>query len=152
MVHTFEILGGIVHKHNIIVMNMVITLIGILFSITITVMVMAWLNVDDFTIGIWLSFVTPLFGSPPITHIFLKLLDRMHTINHKLQETQLEVKRYRELLPICANCKDIRDEQGSWKRIDTYIAQHSEINFTHSICPSCSEHLYGDFLKHNKPK
>jgi len=70
MVHTFEILGGIVHKHNIIVMNMVITLIGILFSITITVMVMAWLNVDDFTIGIWLSFVTPLFGSPPITHIF----------------------------------------------------------------------------------
>jgi CRP-like cAMP-binding protein len=46
------------------------------------------------------------------------------------------------LLPICANCKAVRDEKGSWIKIERYIEDHSEADFTHGICPVCSKKLY----------
>jgi CRP-like cAMP-binding protein len=51
------------------------------------------------------------------------------------------------LLPICANCKKIRDENNLWIPIEEYIADHSEAEFSHSICPGCAENLYPDFYK-----
>ena len=41
-------------------------------------------------------------------------------------------------LPICANCKKIRDENGDWNQLETYIREHSEAEFSHGICPECS--------------
>ena len=46
------------------------------------------------------------------------------------------------LLPICAKCKAIRDENGSWIRLETYIEDHSGADFTHGICPECAKMLY----------
>jgi CRP/FNR family cyclic AMP-dependent transcriptional regulator len=46
------------------------------------------------------------------------------------------------LLPICAKCKAIRDENGSWIRLETYIEDHSGADFTHGICPECAKRLY----------
>ncbi|AHF06424.1 PAS domain-containing protein [Desulfitobacterium metallireducens] len=46
------------------------------------------------------------------------------------------------LLPICASCKKIRDDQGYWNHVEQYIEEHSEAEFTHDICPSCTEKLY----------
>ena len=46
-------------------------------------------------------------------------------------------------LPICSSCKKIRDDKGYWNRIETYIEDHSKALFSHSICPECSENLYG---------
>lgn len=46
------------------------------------------------------------------------------------------------LIPICASCKKIRDDQGYWNRVETYIEEHSEAEFTHDICPDCSKELY----------
>ncbi|MDD9301217.1 MAG: hypothetical protein HUK40_02285 [Desulfobacter sp.] len=46
-------------------------------------------------------------------------------------------------IPICANCKKIRDDSGYWNQIEAYIQSHSEAEFTHSMCPECSDHLYG---------
>ena len=46
------------------------------------------------------------------------------------------------LLPICANCKKIRDERGDWNQVETYIQQHSDTEFSHSICPECARELY----------
>lgn len=51
------------------------------------------------------------------------------------------------LLPICSNCKKIRDENGSWIRLEEYIEEHSEAEFSHSICPDCSEKLYPEYSK-----
>jgi CRP-like cAMP-binding protein len=51
------------------------------------------------------------------------------------------------LLPICANCKKIRDENNLWISIEEYITDHSEAEFSHSICPGCAENLYPDFYK-----
>ncbi|MBU0513218.1 MAG: cyclic nucleotide-binding domain-containing protein [Proteobacteria bacterium] len=51
------------------------------------------------------------------------------------------------LLPICANCKNIRQEDGSWTRIETYIANRSEAVFSHGICPDCARELYPEIYK-----
>lgn len=45
-------------------------------------------------------------------------------------------------LPICAECKKIRDDNGLWHQIDTYIQKHTGTKFTYSICPECTEKLY----------
>ena len=50
-------------------------------------------------------------------------------------------------LPVCANCKNIREVDGSWTPIEEYIADHSETEFSHSICPGCSKKLYPEFYK-----
>lgn len=60
----------------------------------------------------------------------------------ELQSTLSEVKDLRGLLPICANCKNIRNDRGYWEQIETYIAQHSSATFTHSLCPACVKKLY----------
>ena len=57
----------------------------------------------------------------------------------ELQKALAEVKTLGGLLPICAWCKKIRDDQGYYHQIETYIANHSEVKFTHGICPGCRE-------------
>jgi len=54
-------------------------------------------------------------------------------------------------LPICASCKKIRDDKGYWNQIEAYIGDHSETEFTHTICPECMKKLYPDFAD-NKNK
>lgn len=58
-------------------------------------------------------------------------------------KTALEkVKQLGGMLPICANCKKIRDDNGYWNQIESYIREHSEVEFSHSICPECVKKLY----------
>ena len=60
-----------------------------------------------------------------------------------LQEAFGNIKTLSGLLPICSHCKKIRNDKGYWKQIDVYIQKHSEAKFTHSMCPECSDELYG---------
>ena len=53
-----------------------------------------------------------------------------------------QIKTMRGLIPICANCKNIRDDKGYWKQVEVYIQEHSEADFTHSLCPDCVKKLY----------
>jgi hypothetical protein len=58
------------------------------------------------------------------------------------------------MIPICSGCKDVRDDQGYWKSVENYIHDHSEVEFTHGICPGCVAKLYPEFaekLGKNKP-
>ena len=68
----------------------------------------------------------------------------------KLLRALAQVRTLRGLLPICASCKKIRDDQGYWKQIESYIRDHSEAEFSHGICPDCAKNLYPDFYSsHN---
>jgi hypothetical protein len=49
------------------------------------------------------------------------------------------------MLPICSYCKKIRDDQGYWSQIESYISRHSEAEFTHGMCPDCAEKLFSEF-------
>lgn len=63
----------------------------------------------------------------------------------ELQDTLAHVKTLRGLLPICANCKKIRDDDGYWHQVEVYIHDHSEAEFSHGICPECKTKLYPEF-------
>ncbi len=63
----------------------------------------------------------------------------------KLQEALATIKTLSGMLPICAGCKKIRDDQGYWEEVELYVKKHSSAEFTHGICPACCKNLYGDF-------
>lgn len=67
---------------------------------------------------------------------------------HSLQSALQEVKTLRGILPTCSYCKDIRDEQGRWHKLESYIQRHSDAKFSHGICDSCAtKHFPGYKLK-----
>jgi hypothetical protein len=57
-----------------------------------------------------------------------------------------EIKVLRGRLPICMWCKRIRNEDGSWQKFETYIAEHSEADFSHGLCAECKQEHYGDLF------
>jgi YesN/AraC family two-component response regulator len=65
----------------------------------------------------------------------------------RLQEALDNVKKLSGLIPICSNCKKIRNDEGYWKQIEGYISEHSEARFSHGICPDCAKKIYSEFLK-----
>jgi hypothetical protein len=81
----------------------------------------------------------------------LDITDRYQTeaerdqLIQELQQALASVKSLSGLLPICASCKKIRDDQGYWKQVEAYISSHSEATFTHGLCPECFHTLYPEF-------
>jgi peptidoglycan hydrolase CwlO-like protein len=61
----------------------------------------------------------------------------LQSVNKHLQKTLNEIKTLRGIVPICAHCKNIRDDKGFWSQVEVYIRNHSEADFSHGICPSC---------------
>ena len=61
---------------------------------------------------------------------------------NELQEALSKVKTLSGFLPICSNCKKIRDDSGYWQQVESYIRDHSEAEFSHGICPECARKLY----------
>lgn len=62
----------------------------------------------------------------------------------ELHAALAQIKTLHGFLPICAKCKSIRNDQGYWQRLETYIEEHSDAELTHSICPKCARELYPD--------
>jgi len=60
----------------------------------------------------------------------------------KLMRALEEIRELSGLLPICASCKSVRDDQGYWSKIETYLSKHANVELTHSLCPTCYEELY----------
>ena len=105
--------------------------------------------VKGFQVGA-VDYVTKPFQSTELlarvrTHLDLKKArDTQQKFISDLQDALSEIKTLRGILPICAKCKKIRDDQGYWKRIEEYIQNHTDAMFSHGICPKCEEELYGD--------
>ncbi len=68
----------------------------------------------------------------------------LENANARLVAVLNEVKTLKGMLPICANCKKVRDDSGYWNKIEDYIRDHSEAEFSHGICPECFRKLYPD--------
>ena len=60
----------------------------------------------------------------------------------ELEQALTEIRTLEGLLPICASCKSIRDDKGYWNELETYISDHSNAEFSHSVCPDCFKRLY----------
>jgi hypothetical protein len=63
--------------------------------------------------------------------------------NTQLEETLKEVRTLQGLIPICANCKKIRDDKGFWQKVEVYLEERSNARFTHGLCEDCIQKLYG---------
>jgi Y_Y_Y domain len=75
------------------------------------------------------------------------LLQREKELKQRVDESIAQIKILGGLIPICANCKKIRDDKGYWNQLEKYLKDHSEAEFTHGICPECKEKLWGPYLK-----
>jgi len=67
-------------------------------------------------------------------------------------KTHIELKVLRGFLPICTQCKSIRDDKGYWNSIEEYLKNNSEVELSHSICPECMDKLYKDEEWYKKKK
>ena len=87
-------------------------------------------------------------GRPATLNFVTDITERKHMeaerdlLIDELQHALSEVKTLSGLLPICANCKKIRDDSGYWTQVEQYIRIHSQAEFSHSICPDCIKKLY----------
>jgi len=77
------------------------------------------------------------------------LVDR---VAKESSSTKKEVNLLEGLLPICASCKKIRDDNNEWQPLEAYITHHSGAKFTHGVCPECAEKLYGVSTAQTSPK
>jgi DNA-binding response OmpR family regulator len=71
----------------------------------------------------------------------IALQERLSDRVLELEEALRNVRQLQGLLPICAYCKRIRDDKNYWSQVETYLADHSDVQFSHGICPSCFERV-----------
>jgi CheY-like chemotaxis protein len=74
----------------------------------------------------------------------LKLQEKLNEKIRQLEEAISQVKTLSGIVPICASCKKIRDDEGYWNQVEAYITAHSSAIFSHGICPDCVKVLYPD--------
>jgi len=80
------------------------------------------------------------------------LFRQEHQAKEALADALAEIKILRGVIPICASCKNIRDDEGYWRELEIYIRNHSEADFSHSICPDCMQKLYPDQYRELKQR
>jgi PAS domain S-box-containing protein len=120
-------------------------------------------RVNDFEIRLkkqsgrefWASITATLsmFENRPAIHtVYLDITERKQAeaererLIAELQEALVKVKQLEGILPICSFCKKIRDEDGRWQVMETYISNHSQVEFSHSFCPDCGRKYYPAYL------
>ena len=102
----------------------------------------------------------PLIGAciiaPMASYYAIKLLRELidaeeenARVVQELSETLSTVNQLQGLLPICAWCKKIRDQDGSWQKLETYISDNSEAEFSHAICLECKQADHWDNVPEN---
>ncbi len=97
---------------------------------------------EDLLQGVFLmtTFAAGLFIS-----IGLLVLNVQRT-ERDLEGSTAEVKTLQGIIPICVSCKRIRDDDGFWNAVDTYVEQHTDAEFSHGLCPECMDRLYPDYV------
>lgn len=108
-------------------------------------------KVKAFTLG-GVDYITKPFNAEEVlarikTHLTLRFLQlQLEKKNSELRKALDENKILRGILPICASCKKIRNDDGCWEQIESYIRDHSEAEFSHGICLECAKKLYPEFI------
>jgi DNA-binding response OmpR family regulator len=78
-------------------------------------------------------------------NVGLRLIETQDMLAGKIEELHQaldHIKTLRSIVPICSCCKKIRDDRGYWNQVEVYIREHTEVEFSHSICPECRKELY----------
>ena len=92
----------------------------------------------------------PIFDDQgEVNFIVEELNDVTELIQSKeiVEHLKRELNTLRGIIPICSACKKVRDDKGYWQQVEAYIRDRSEAEFSHSICPECTEKLYPEFVR-----
>lgn len=76
-----------------------------------------------------------------------KRTKELELANKELQKALSEIETLQGIIPICSNCKKVRDDRGYWQQVESYVTKHSKATFSHSVCPQCVEKYYKDLTK-----
>ena len=68
----------------------------------------------------------------------------------KLLSTLKDLEKLQGLVPLCSHCKSVRSDEGYWSKLELFLSENTGSQFTHSICPQCTEKHYGEYLKEQK--
>ena len=141
-------------KYGCLKTNLAVSTTMVLMSVTLTSIALLLFQGYIDTLGILIAMFAPLVIFPYPAHVFfsnvLKLNEtrrRLREKNKALEQAMAQVKQLSGLLPICANCKKIRDDNNYWVEVDAYIKQHSNADFSHGLCPDCVKDLYGEYYE-----
>ncbi|MBU4011569.1 MAG: PAS domain-containing protein, partial [Proteobacteria bacterium] len=74
---------------------------------------------------------------------FAEITERKQ-VEEVLQKVLDDIKTLHGIIPICMNCKNIRDDRGCWNQLEIYVRDHTEAQFSHGLCPECTNKLYPD--------
>ncbi len=77
----------------------------------------------------------------------MEMRDALSAKVAELHKALDQIKTLRGIVPICANCKKIRNDRGYWEQVEVYVRNHSEADFSHSICPECMQKIYPEFAQ-----
>jgi hypothetical protein len=137
------------NKYGITGTTTIISGLCILISVIITTTIWTLSGQSGLCLAIVVAIICPAALATPVTFFYSQLsesLDKssqhLEMANKKLKVALSEVKELSGLLPICASCKNVRDDQGYWNQIETYIQHHSKAKFSHCVCPDCSKAMY----------
>lgn len=89
--------------------------------------------------------VKGLVAGPALGRAIRYAIERKKLLS-QLECSLKEIKELRGILPICSSCKKIRDDKGYWTQVEVYISAHSDMEFSHGICPDCAHKLYPNLL------
>lgn len=106
-------------------------------------------------ITIWESHTVTIFFSTicaaALSSYFLQRLDKkramIEELKNELEAALTDIQPLTGLLPICASCKNVRDDEGYWNQIESYIKQHINVDLSHGMCPDCMEKMYPEYAK-----
>ena len=127
---------------------------------TIPVMFMAWINGKRWAVTLALTlciarFIFNFYWTVPWTIwvVTMNAIIRMVVLTflaivtaylgEQTRRFRVRIQTLEGILPICAWCKDIRDEDGQWQQMETYVSKHSQAQFSHGVCPKCKNQFLG---------
>jgi hypothetical protein len=100
---------------------------------------------DAISLIIILSPILYYFAFKPLQKEILvreKAEKELKKIVEELNKALEEVKTLQGIIPICSSCKNIRNDQGFWEKVESYIGGHTDAKFSHGVCPDCAKKLY----------
>ncbi len=107
-------------------------------------------NIKFAIITYLLIWILGLCGTLMAYNMIKRGIDQRESLIRQLKNALKEIKQLKGFIPICASCKNVRNDTGYWEQIEQYIKDRSEVEFSHSICPDCAKKLYPEFIKDKK--
>jgi len=83
----------------------------------------------------------------PEFELIADLMEKLWDRNQQLAIHLAEIKDLRSLIPICMHCKNVRDDNGFWGKVEKYIEGFADVEFSHGLCPDCAKKYYSEFFK-----